>query len=39
MESKSASKETIASLIQNTGKAIEELYIALNTYSGACSVS
>ena len=29
MESNSASKETIASLIQNSGKAIEELYIAL----------
>ena len=29
MERKSASKETIASLIQNSGKAIEELYIAL----------
>lgn len=29
MERKSASKETIASLIQNSGKAIKELYIAL----------
>lgn len=29
MESKPASKETIASLIQNTGETIQELYIAL----------
>lgn len=29
MERKSASKETIASIIQNSGKAIKELYIAL----------
>ena len=29
MERKTASKDTIASLIQNSGKAIEELYIAL----------